>query len=163
VQHPLLKDKGHLALIDWIQTQGGLINHLAVALIQPYNIRGIVALKPFKKGDTIISIPYSLALDVTPPSLPSSSSTLADPIPAALELLRQLDDEETKARYAPYLAMIPSATAKQGEGGYGLTTGKYQKGDEGGASERHTWDEGGEGGRRERYMETRGSSCPVLP
>ncbi|GAB5035234.1 Hypothetical protein NocV09_02401100 [Nannochloropsis oceanica] len=127
VQHPLLKDKGHLALIDWIQTQGGLINHLAVASIQPYNIRGIVALKPFKKGDIIISIPYSLALDVTPPSLPSSSSTLADPIPAALELLRQLDDEEIKARYAPYLAMIPSATTKQGEGGYGLTTDFFTK------------------------------------
>jgi len=129
-QHPLLKDKSHLALIDWIQTQGGQINHLAIASIQPYNIRGIITLKPFKQGDTIISIPHSLALDVTPPSLPpssSSSSTLADPVPAALELLRQLDDEKVKTRYAPYLAMVPSASTKEGEGGYGLTTGKKER------------------------------------
>jgi hypothetical protein len=35
-----------------------------------------------------------------------------------------LDDEKIKARYAPYLAMVPSASTKEGEGGYGLTTGK---------------------------------------
>jgi len=124
--HTLLRDQGHLSLIDWVQQRGAEINHLGVASVQPQNIRGIVTLKPFKKGETIISIPYALAIDVTPTALSPSAAApkLADPVPAALELLKQLDDPAFAAAYAPYLAMVPSPTAKEGEGGYGMTTGE---------------------------------------
>lgn len=91
----IVRDKQTLAFLEWLEKGGAQISNLAIANIGNDKLRGVVALKvsgshlfntplthsgtyccvslrpdqhkqPFKKGDVILSIPYEIALDVTP-------------------------------------------------------------------------------------------------
>jgi hypothetical protein len=101
----LMRDRATLALREWVRKHGGKVDNLGVATVGS-GIRGVVALKvskcsgmhvcvyreqwadvthdqyiyinkqPFKKGEALISIPYELALDVTPSASGGMTSKL---------------------------------------------------------------------------------------
>lgn len=82
---------------------GGKIQGLAVARSKATGLRGLVALKPFKKNDIIISIPYESAIDLTE----AAGVEILDPFQAGLALLRLLSDENVQKRYRPYFDSLP--------------------------------------------------------
>ncbi|GMH57258.1 hypothetical protein TrST_g8274 [Triparma strigata] len=72
----------------------------SLASIPPLNYRGVIATKPIKKGTPIISIPYTLAVDLGTESL--------DPIPPALHLKSLIESSAVDKRY---VSVLPSSTS----------------------------------------------------
>lgn len=108
----IVRDKQTLAFLEWLEKGGAQISNLAIANIGNDKLRGVVALKvsphlflprytllvlipvnrcgldkqkqPFKKGDVILSIPYEIALDVTP------AKGRQEPVTSAIQLLTNM-------------------------------------------------------------------------
>jgi len=76
----------------------------SLATIKPQNYRGIVALKNIKKGDPIIAIPYTSAIDL--------GTETVDPLPPALKLKEMIESGEIDKSYVDVLPSIDSEDYK---------------------------------------------------
>jgi hypothetical protein len=101
------RSKEARAFYDFLERGGAGDNLKRCALgyfpMETFKLRGIVALKPMKKGDTIIRIPYELALNL--------GQEGSDPTMPAVELLRDycevLSVGNNSSDKAAYYRMLP--------------------------------------------------------